>query len=789
MSRLVDDVQYAARMFDRRPGFTLAFVLVLTLCIGANTAVFTVVDSVLVRALPYPDSDRLFALGATPRTLTSARIRRVMDRHYEVFRRKDVLFEHLTTFDEHGTDFAGAGEPVHVPAASVSPEFFETLGIRPVLGQTFLSANVANGVVISNALWRERFSADPNVIGRKVTAEGVDRVVIGVLPPGFSYPDGATLWLPVKLDLDSPVRFLRSTIGRLKRGASPEQARSELQAVAGPEYNASVEPMKDALVAGARRPLLILAGAVAFVLLIGCANLAALSLTRAEVRKEEIAVRAALGAAPFRIVRELLTESVLLSLVGGIGGLLFAWWAVPVFLALAPDRELPRLAETRMDWQVVGFTFAVSALTGIGFGFAPAARIVRRPLRETLSRGGRTLTRRSGVHGVLVVVEFGLALVLLTGAGLMIKSVIRLRSLDLGFDPRNVTTMRVALPRSVYLSDAMVRSFQSSLLGRLSSIPGVTAAGCVDNGPLGEFMLRFGVVAAGERQPKDYDVEKITVTPGYFQMMGIPVLKGREFTASDDANADPVAVISESVARELWPHESPVGQRIMLSDKRQPRGMRVVGVVKDIRQEADTLRRRGGVYESYLQGAPWQYPPELTFAVRSNADTDPAMLFPAMRAALHDIDPSRAPISIAGMDEVMDERIAGARFETRLLTAFSAMAILLACVGIYGVMAGSVQARTREIGIRIALGATAGAVLRAVIGRAFMLTSVGVALGIAGAVATTRVLASLLFEVKPTDTETFVAVPALVALVAVLAALFPALQATRIDAVAVLRHE
>jgi predicted permease len=320
MSRLVDDVHYAARMFDRQPGFTIAFVLVLTLGIGANTAVFTVINSVLVRPLPYPDPDRLFTLGETPRSFAAYRIRRVMDRHYEALRRKDVFFEHLTTFDEHDADLAGAGAPIHVPAASVTPEFFETFGIQPVLGQTFLSATGANDVVISSSLWRDQFSGDPNIIGRKVTSEGVDHVIIGVIPPGVSYPGGAMLWLPLKFDFEAPIRFSRSTVGRIKRGASPDQARTELQAVVGPQYNASVEPMKDALVSSARRPLFILAGAVAFVLLIGCANLAALSLTRAEVRKEEIAVRAALGAGPYRIVRELLTESVLLSLAGGIGG-------------------------------------------------------------------------------------------------------------------------------------------------------------------------------------------------------------------------------------------------------------------------------------------------------------------------------------------------------------------------------------------------------------------------------------------------------------------------------------
>jgi predicted permease len=788
MSRLVDDVLYAVRMFDRQPGFTAAFVLVLTLGIGANTAVFTVINSVLVRPLPYPDSDRLFALGETPRNLTGSRIRLVSDQHYEAFRRKDVFFEHLTTFDEHDADLAGGGAPVHVPAASVTSEFFETFGIKPVLGQTFLPAGRAEGVVISDSLWREQFSGDPNIIGRKVTAEGVDRVVIGVIPPGFSYPDGALLWLPLKFDFDSSVRFSRSTVGRLKRSASPDQVRTELQAVAGPQYNASVEPMKDALVDDARRPLLILAGAVAFVLLIGCANLAALSLTRAEVRREEIAVRAALGAAPFRIVRELLTESVLLSIAGGIGGLLFALWAVPVFLAIAPQPDVPRVGEIGIDWRVVAFTFAVSALTGIGFGFAPAARMVRRPLRETLSRGGRTFTRGSGLHGALVVVELALALVLLTGAGLMIKSVMRLRSLDLGFDPESVMTMRVAVPPSVYPSEGAVRSFQSSLLKRLSFIPGVAAAGSIDDSPLGQFIYELRLLNAGGREVAGYSVEKITVSPGYFQVMRIPLLKGREFTARDDSRADHVAIISESVARELWPNLDPIGKRITLTDKKPPEGMKVVGVVKDIRQQADNLRRRRrAVYQSYIQGTTWQYPPELTFTVRS--DADPSVLIPAMRAALHDVDPDRAPISIASMDEVMDESIATHRFETRVLSAFSAMAILLACVGVYGVMASSVQARTREIGIRIAVGATAGAVLRGVFGRALILTAVGVTAGIAAGLALTRVLASLLFEVKPTDEATFAAVSVLVTSVALLAGLIPALEATRVDPVAVLRHD
>jgi predicted permease len=789
MSALVDDLQYAVRMFERRPGFTAVFLLVLMLGVGANTAVFTVIDSVLLRPLSYPDPGRLLVLGEIPRGYPEAPGTRLTDVHYSEFCRRQTTFEHIATFDADGVDLAGSSEPVHTPAASVTAEFFETLGVEPVLGKTFLAKNVANGVLISDLLWRDQFSGDLNIAGRKVTVEGVERSIIGVLPPGFSYPDGAQLWLPLEIQYDKRVRYLRPVIGRLKRDATREKASAELRTVVGNDGVARIQPLKEAMVAEARWPLLILAGAVALVLLIGCANLANLSLIRAENRKQEIAVRAALGAPPRRIVRELLTESVLLSVAGGVAGFLFALWAIPILLSLAPEHELPRLTEIRIDWWVVAFTFAISVATGVAFGFAPAAHAVRQPLRDTLSKSAVTLSRARGLHGALVVVELALALMLLTGAGLMIKSLIRLRSLDLGFQPQNVTEMRVAVPQSVYATAASIRAFQSNLLGKIAAIPGVTAGGCVDIAPLGEFTLRGPVLPSGTvRPPADYEVEKITVSPGYFRAMGIPVLRGREFAAGDNATGVPVALVSESVARELWPRQDAIGKSVTIADEPGPRDrLTVVGVVKDIRQEASTMRRRRAVYQSYIQAAPSRFLTEVTFAVR--AATDPEQLLPAMRQALHEVDPTRPAISITTMDEFMDERIATPRFETRLLGAFSVMAILLSCVGIYGVMAYSVEARTREIGIRMALGATTGVVLLHVFGRTLVLTALGVALGLAGALATTRVLTSLLFEVRATDAPTFTTVAALVALVAILAGLIPALEATRVDPASVLRYD
>ncbi len=424
------------------------------------------------------------------------------------------------------------------------------------------------------------------------------------MPPGFAYPEGAQLWNCLQLNLDKRVRYLRVMVGRLRPGASAVDALSEFRAIGGEQY--SVAPMKDSLVSDVRRPLLIFAGAVAFVLLIVWANLANLSLTRTESRNEEIALRAALGATPRRIVRQLLTESVVLSALGGVTGLLFATWAMPALLSMAPPGELPRVAEVRMSWTVAAFTFAIAVLTGIVFGFAPAAGVVRGPLRDMLNRSPRSLSRPGRLHGALVVSELALAVVLLTGAGLMIKSLIRLRSVELGFRPDHVVMMRLSLPRSLYTTAAAIRSLQSDLVDRFSSIPGVTAAACVDIPPLGDYTLRGPLMLGdGRTPPSDYVVENITVSPMYFRAMGIPVIKGRELTATDDANSLPVGLVSESVARDLWPHETPIGKRLSVSDKPQTRDwLTIVGVVKDIRQEMETTRRRRAVYQASAQAAP-----------------------------------------------------------------------------------------------------------------------------------------------------------------------------------------
>jgi putative ABC transport system permease protein len=802
MQNLIQDIRYAARMLHRNPGFTATAVLALALGIGANTAVFTVVNGVLLRPLPFPEPGRLFLISYTQQNAPFATPPSLSDRHYLEFRRHDQLFERIATFSSSAVSLTGAGDPVRVPTVSTTPDFFAVLRVNPALGRTFLPKEDQPGrdavAMLGDKLWRNRFGADARIVGKTITLDGVAHTVIGVMPPGFTFPSDAELWRPMAVRIDSHNSMSRPVVGRLKAGISQQQAQAALEAFAAglpPESDGRREmtprivPLKESLVGDSRKSLLIFAGAVAFVLLIACANVANLLLMRAASRQQEVAMRSALGAGRWRLIRQLLTESTLVSLCGGAAGMLLALWGVPGLLALAPGGKIPRVAEIQIDGWAFAFTFGISLLTGIVFGLAPAFRATRRELRESLSHGARSVIgRHERLRSVLVVSEIALALVLLSGAGLMLKSFLRMRAVDPGFRPENVLTVTVDLPPSVYSTATQMQAFHERALAKLAGLPGVIAAGAVNWRPLGPALVKGDFqLEGGRRRPRGYIVDKPGVSADYFHAMGIRLLSGRDFTRRDNAGAPRVSIISQSVARQLWPGEEPVGKRISMADHPKPGDwLTIVGVVDDIRQQSLTRKPSPAIYQPYLQINRPFFLDHMTFAIRMVRNSQSGA--PALRAVFREMDKDQ-PVQMASMEELVAATTAEPLFQTRLLSAFSILALMLSAIGIYGVLAYSVTERTHEIGIRMALGCGTGELLWMVLRRTLTLAGAGVALGMAGALAVTRVLAKFLFEVKPTDHVTFIAVAVLLAAVALVAGWIPARRASRVDPLVALRYE
>ena len=801
---LAQDLRYALRSLRHSPGFTAVATLALALGIGANTAVFTVVNGVLLRGLPFPKAERLTAISYKPRHGPFEPEPGMVDGDYLAFRRQNQAFERITTFSGYAVTLTGAGDPLRLPAAAVTPDFFPTLGVTAAIGRTFLTEEDQKGrdqvVVIGDKLWRSRFGMDPSVLGKTTTVDGEVRKVIGVMPPEFQFPSDAGLWLPLEVRLDPHNSFLRSAVGRLKPGVSRQQAQSELEAfVRGlppgrgrdrGAMTAEILPLKDVLVGSIRKSLLVFAGAVAFVLLIACANVANLLLMRAAGRQQEIALRAALGAGRWRLVRQLLTESVLVSLGGGAAGLLLAVVGVPALVAMAPAGKIPRLEEIHIDRWVLAFTFGIALLTGIVFGLAPAFQATRRELHESLNHSGQALTgRTAGLRGALVVFEIAMALVLLTGAGLMLKSFMRMRAVNPGFRPENVLTMTVDLPDSVYRTPDDLKAFHERTLDRLAGLPGVVAAGAVNWMPLaGPLIMGDFQMEGGRKLPPGFLADKPSVSPDYFRVMGIRLLAGRYFGAQDTAAVPGVVIVSRTVARRLWPGEDPVGKRISMEDHPTAADwLTIVGVVADIVQSDLRKQPSATVYQPYVQVPQPFFLSHMSFVLRTGFS--PQSMAPAMRAVLREVDKDQPAQSVATMEEVLGATIAEPRFQGRLLAAFSMLALVLAVIGIYGVLAYSVAERTHEIGIRMALGAEKNAVLGMVLRRTLALAAAGIALGTAGALGVTRVLEKFLFEVTPTDPAVFGLVAAVLAGAALMAGLVPARRATRVDPVIALRYE
>jgi putative ABC transport system permease protein len=801
---IAQDVRYALRSLRKSPGFTAVAILALALGIGANTAVFTVVNGVLLRPLPLPEPERLFLISYKPLHGLFGNGPGLSDGHYLEFQRRNQAFEAIGTFGQDSVTVTGAGDAVRVPAARVTSGFFPMLHVNPAMGRTFVPAEEQPGnrqvALLSEKFWRSRLGADPNILGKTVTLEGSGHRVIGVMPAGFAFPNDAELWLPLAVADDPNNSFFRPVIGRLRPSVTEPQARAELQALAQrlPIRNrerrsgmvAEILPLKDLLVAPIRKSLVIFMGAVAFVLLIACANVANLLLMRGTSRRREFAVRTALGARRGRLLRQLLTESTLLSLAGAAAGLLLAILGVPALLALAPAGRVPRLDEIRIDGGVLAFALGLGVLTGLLFGMVPAFHATGSGLREFLGQSGRSATgRRQRLRGALVVSEIALALVLLTGAGLMLKSFVRMRAVSPGFHPENTLTMSVDLPASLYPTTTAIRSFHTRTLEKLSNLPDVSAAGTVNWLPMVPDLMHGDFHPDGANMmPPGYLADKPTVTPEYFRAMGIRLLSGRAFTERDNSSAPRVVVISQSVARTVWPGDDPVGKRITMEEHPTPQDwLTIVGVVDDVRQQSLTERVHPAIYQPYQQVTGLFSLNHMNFVLRTAAN--PRRVASAMRQVLQEVDRSQPVPSITTMTDLIATTTAEPWFQTRLISIFSLLALLLSAIGIYGVLAYSVTERTREIGIRIALGAGKSDITRMIAKRSLILVAAGVALGVTGALAVTRVLARFLFDVKPTDPATFFVVAALLAAVALLAGMLPARRATRVDPLVTLRWE
>ena len=788
----------------KSPGFTTVAVLTLALGIGANTAVFTVVRGVLLRALPFPDSDRLFLISASPAHGPFESEPSLSDREYLSFRAQDRLFQSIASFTAISTSLAGAGDPVQIPAASVTPDFFATLRVAPIIGRSFASGEDEKGrnavAILSNRLWVERFGADPHVLAETIRLDGVERTVIGIMPERFAFPYEAEVWTPLKIEIDPHNSFSRPVVGRLKPGVSWLEAQAELETFArqwppppgGKTSDRSVHvmPLKELLVGNIRESLLVFAGAVGFVLLIACANVANLCLARASGRIQGLAVRSSLGASRWRLVQQVLAESTVVSFLGAGAGLLLALWGVPALIALAPAGKIPRTELVHIDVPVLLFTFGVAVMVGIAAGLVPALHVTRCDGQELLSRNERTTTgRHRGAQRTLATSEIALAMILLTGAGLMLKSYLRLQSVNPGFHAENTLTMTVDLPDSTYRTASQFHAFHTRVLIELSRLPGVLVAGAVNWRPLGDALARgtFQVEDGGPLAAR-FMVDKPCVSPGYFKAMGIRLLAGRDFSEHDDEKAPSVAMVSESVARSLWPGPDAIGKRISIEDHPKPEDWRtIIGVVDDVHQLGLNKEADSAIYLPYLQVTRPGFLSHMTFVLKTASR--PQALAPEMRSVVRRVDKDQPVRSIAYMDSIITATTAEPRFQARLLAIFAGVALALAAVGIYGVLAYAVTQRIHEIGIRLTLGAQRVDLFGMLLRDALVMACAGVISGTAGALAVTQVLRNFLFEVQPTDPLTIMGVVVTVLCATLAAGTIPARRAMNVDPMVALRYE
>ena len=799
------DIRFAFRQLRRNPGFTAIALITLALGIGANSAIFSVVRGVLLRELPYAEPDRLIRVySRVERGMTS-----VSPADFNDWRRQSTKFSALAASAEATVNLTGSGSAERFSQARVSANMFQLLGVRVALGRTFAPGEDAPDaprvVILSDALWRDRFGADPTIIGKSIRLDDFPTEVIGVAPSEMRYPSSVDMWLTTRFtpkDLSDGSRGSRwiDVIGRLAPSATPEQAQIEMKAIArqielqDPRHNAGLSTqlvhLRDDMVGSVRPALIVLLAAVGFVMLIACANVASLMLGRTAAREAELAVRTALGAGRARLVRQLLTESCCLALAGGVLGLALAYWGTRLLLSLAPS-DIPRLYNVHIDASVLLFTVAMTAVAALFFGSIPALQASAAQAVLHLragNRGSRTRPGSARARNALVVTEITLALMLLVGAGLLIKSFSRLREVNPGFAPARVSTFTVTLSPVKYETIEQQRTFSKALLDAVHRIPGVDSAAVTFGLPLSgaSFQLSYDVEGRPAPPPNAEPRAQVRiVSPGYFATVGIPLVRGRAFTDADRPGSPRAMLVSEETVRRYFPGEDPIGKRLDFGWGRDGDRLsgEIVGVVGDVRQHGLSVDVTPHVYAAWDQ---WPLD-EITVVMRSRGD--PAVALKAARAAVLSLDRDLPVYDAFTLESMIDRALGQPRFYVLLLTIFAALAVVLAVVGIYGVIAYTVQQRTREIGIRIALGASHGRVVGMVVQRGLLLALVGIALGSTGAYAMTRVLQSLLYGVGARDPMTFVAVAVLLGAVAVLASWLPARRAARVDPLAAMRAE
>jgi putative ABC transport system permease protein len=810
MTTLLADIRFGVRMLLKSPMMTLIALLALTLGIGANTAIFSVVNAVLLRTFPYTDAERLVLVwekrqgGRTDQNVINLG-------NFSDWKDQNQVFGDMAVFFDRSFNLTGDGEPEEVTGQYGTTNLFAVLGTNPVLGRTFLTDDGRDGqprvVVISYGLWQRRYGGDRQVVGRQIVVNEQPNTIVGVMPANFGWhiqkgtqaSKPADIWVPFQITNDLRRRRGRfaSAVARLNPGVSMGQAQREMDTIGVrlmqqyPEFNTNwgvnVVPLRTQVTGEIRRPLLILLGAVGFVLLIACANVANLLLARASSRRKEIAVRAGLGASRWRIARQLLTESVMLSLTGGLIGVLVAWWGTKALVALSPP-ALIDLNRVSVSLPVLAFTLGLSLVTGIVFGLVPALEATRFDLQGSLKEGGKNVGGSSGSHRVrslFVVTQVALALVLLVGAGLLVKSLNRLQAVDPGFNPNNLLTVRLNLLQGKYDTDQKRIDFFKQALEQMKAIPGVDAAGAINTPPFTGLYSGTAVDVNGEKLPPDKELKTgVCVTDAnYFQTMQIPLKRGRLFTAQEATEMRHVVVVNESFVQKNLGGQEPLGKRLTIYMKEENVPTEIIGVVADHKHLGLDVAVEPVVY--------WPHPelvyPGMTLMLRTRGDAN--VLASAARNVVHALDPQQPIGEVSTMKSLLATSVARSRFSAWLLTVFSFVALVMAAVGIYGVMSYSVLQRTHEIGVRMALGAQRFDVLRLVVKKGIVLGAVGVVVGLAASFGLTRLISTLLFEVTATDAVTFVLVSVGLFMVALFACYVPAWRATRVDPLKALRYE
>jgi len=814
MAGIFQDILYAARQLRKAPGFAAVAVVTLALGIGANTAIFSVVNGVLLRPLAFKDADRLVRLWHVPpqKSFPGIPTFSVSPANYLDWQSQNHVFEQMAVMGYYGFTMTGGDKPEQVDASSVSAGFFSTLGVQPMIGRVPTpdedKPGRSNVVVLSHRFWQDHFGSNRNIVGQNITLDGTSYLVSGVMPPSFRFPDFAQMWTPMAwTDQDKIIRGNHNymVVARLRPGVDVKQAQAEMNTISSrleqqypaddKGWGAIVIPLHADMVSDVRPALLVLLGAVGFILLIACVNVTNLSLARIFARHKEIAIRTAMGASSMRIVRQIVSESVLLALLGGALGLTYAHFGIRLIMNFLANR-LPASIEVGLDLKVLAFTAVISILTGVIAGILPALHLSRANVNQALKQGlGRTDTDSSGnrTRSILVVLEVSLSLVLLIGAGLMIRSFQMLHEVNPGFESHGVLTMTPAVSRKTFSQPLQQISFNDRVLERVRALPGVVSAGMIDDIPLGANGSDQPIAVEGRpvvpmaEQP---EVDVRVISSGYISALQIPLLRGRDFDETDVAGRPPSTLISASLAKQFWPNENPIGKHITLTFFGTVR--EVVGVVGDVKSDGlDQNRPPAMLYVPLGQlSAPsaggWRSF-SMTLVVRSSAK--PASLVSAVSNAVHDVDRNIPVRNVLTMDELVTTSLSQQRFNLMLLGAFAVLALILAAIGIYSVLSYSVRRRVQEIGIRLALGARISDVLRMIVIEGMRPTLLGVTIGIVGALALGQVMSSLVYGVKPTDPLTFLAVAMVLAVVALSATIIPAYRAARVDPMVALRYE